>query len=279
MPHLAKKTTFLARARGLLLAAPWAIAASLSACGGGDEVVVNPPVPPTNLADCHNPSMYTVGSSWSVAFTTTSTSNAPGAAPPEPQQTLDEMSVTAPPADWELGADIVRTTPYRGSVNDDGYAGTYLRVAGGVVQTLYKIGESSLWNRPATYLVLLPALEAPIALAPGNSFESTASLCPYPRFIEWDGKKQVYPKPTTENCPETPTQFTTNRWTFNGAASVTVPAGTFMTCDISSVQGGTAFREWRVANGPYKGLTVKQVSTSSDSVFTKEANSISVDWK
>ena len=64
-----------------LLLLPLAVAASLAACGGGDDDggQVDPPVAPTNLADCFNPSMYTAGSSWSVASTTTFLSSAPGA--------------------------------------------------------------------------------------------------------------------------------------------------------------------------------------------------------
>ena len=60
---------------------------------------------------------------------------------------------------------------------------------------------------------------------------------------------------------------------------MTVPAGTFMTCDVSSVRDGVAYREWRVAHGAYKGLTVKQTQTYSDSVTTQEANSLSANWK
>jgi hypothetical protein len=82
-----------------------------------------------------------------------------------------------------------------------------------------------------------------------------------------------------ERCPESPIGVETNRWTFNGAASVTVPAGTFMTCNVSSVANGVTQQEWRVAHGTYKGLTVKQVRTYGDSVSTKEAKSIRVDWK
>ena len=264
-----------------LLLLPLAVAASLAACGGGDDDggQVDPPVAPTNLADCFNPSMYTAGSSWSVASTTTFLSSAPGATQRAPEATVEEMSVTAPPPDWGLGAGIVRMFPYLRAVNDSGYGGTYVRVANGVVQTLYRIDVGYLSNRPSTYRVLLPALEAPVSLAVGDSFARTASVCIYPRFTESVGGKLVLPPPTLESCPENPTIFTSHQWTFNGAASVTVPAGTFMTCDVSSVRDGVAYREWRVAHGAYKGLTVKQTQTYSDSVTTQEANSLSANWK
>ena len=74
------------------------------ACGGGDDhpTPVNPPTTASNLADCHNPSMYTLGSSWSI----TTAANANNS------ESRTTSVVLPPPFDWGMPRGTVVWAPW-----------------------------------------------------------------------------------------------------------------------------------------------------------------------
>jgi len=127
----------------------------------------------------------------------------------------------------------------------------------GAAQTLFSPTQGTL-VQTSTYS---PAIQSPLSLAINTPFSQTYGIS--------------VTSPTAGSASVSQTQSIT----FLGMESITVPAGSFMTCKIRSdsqsitanvavTMSGTI---WRVASGPYRGMTVKSLDnrTGVQAVATK----------
>ena len=270
-----------------------AVVAGLAACGGGDDSNDGPQT--SNLADCHNPSMYTVGSSWTVTsqssrtYTTTAAQTVT-----EASEGTETVKVLAPPPEWGMPVGVVRILRDPGDLNHTGgslpdWTGTYVRVAGDVLETTLSVSWMSfaagVWQ--LNYRGYVPGLAAPISLAAGQTYTSPA-VQTYQQFATTsrpdpitDPGRVTYSYPPISGGQTFLPERVSSQLTYVGRETITVPAGTFATCHISTPSGNYQAEEWRVAEGPYKGVVVKSRSTATGftDTSTSEAKQISASWK
>ena len=260
------KSADLASARWTLCA--MALAAGLVACGGSDDdtpAPVEPPVQPSNLADCHNPSMYTPGSSWSVTFDSGN---------------VNSIVVHAPRAEWELPEGIVRwAVPTQAGAD----AGVYYRVRNGTVETLLLVNWFYFSSGPAiSYEGYVPGLAAPIALANGQTYRTPPTKVYNVLYSQERDENGWLPprKPLLDGEGELRDVTDLGQTTYIGRETITVPAGTFETCHTtrtSNFSGET--HHWTVAEGPYKGLSVMTEWSTASGASRAAATVITADWK
>ena len=287
MSHHKNMNALAHRTRLHLCLLPLALTASLAACGGGndDGGADNPPVAATNLSACFNPSMYTVGSSWSVTSAVTSTSPAAtsGAARTTTvYDSQDTVYVLAPPARWAMEAGTVRWAPTNATDDTSSVLGTYKRVANGLVRTsLSAQFQHFSANDAIRYQVYEPALSEPVALGPNETYRSPTSQSTSAMLSIVFNANGIPVVPNPPRSGEGSQQVnTTTQLTYVGRESVTVPAGQFETCHVITGEAGVGQQAWRVADGPYKGLTVKtQGLTTDGATYVAEAKAISATWK
>ena len=263
-----------------------AAAAGLTACGGSDDTPtpVDPPVTASNLADCHNPSMYTLGSSWSVTFNVSGTDLQPGQAPAQTTwESTDNTWVLKPPAAWTLPDGTVRLSYVEpapsGSYPND-LAGTYVRLHENTVETIVRAGwvHSSVGLPYIFYSAYTPGLAEPIALGSGQTYQSPpVSVYTSSSSALFDADfRPYYPNPPLGDEAQLQPDKATQQLTYVGRETITVPAGTFATCHIQRPEGPD---EWRLAEGPYKGITIKTWYSRVSGTVLREAKQISAIWK
>ena len=263
--------------------------ASLVGCGGSDDSTVAPQV--SNLADCHNPSMYTVGNSWTVTLLHTQINTASQVVTVSSEST-ETLKVLAPPAEWALPPGVVRIARDPGDIDQSGgmrpdWPGTYVRATDDLVETLFFSYYYSSRNPIFTlyYSGHWPSLPEPIRLPAGEKYIGTAVQSyvlaagwRYVDFFNEPGKVTYSHPPLTVVEGLTP-EWVTPELTYIGPETIAVPAGTFTTCHVSKLSRGTQVEEWRVAEGPYKGITVKSRSADSSTTFTRQAKQVSASWQ
>lgn len=280
---------------------PWLFAiiaaAGLAACGGGDDAPtpVDPPVTASNLADCHNPSMYVLGSSWSVTkeFSGDPSVSFYNTLPNEFRSTPADVFTTyvvAPPPAWGLPEGTVRLSGFPdGAIIDPRtwqlpqLDGINVRVHDGVVDTLLTARwyQFSLGFPALAYLRYQPGLSTPIALASGETYQGTP-VARYSNsagvYIAPDGARQVVPPPTDQDQYLLPDKVTIELM-YVGRETISVPAGTFATCHTRTTSAGQVTEEWQVAEGPYRGIAIKGAKTQDGKSGFWVAKAVSADWK
>ena len=276
--------------------------AFLVACGGGNDDDTPPvePLPtPTNVAECHNPSMYKLGSSWTVTSSISGdVEDSPALLPNYTAAGIFYLRdgvattyVTAPPLAWGLPEGTVKLSTSPASSDSDikvenGYAvrnvgGTYVRVNEGTLDTLLTAtwAQFSRSFPDVTYRVYGPNLSEPLNLSPGETYSS-----PIIRYVESEGAfydvemVRVAPPPLYGGAASDGQELIYS-FTFVGGEVITVPAGTFSTCHTRRSLDGFIKDEWRVADGPYKGITVRAREQKDHRQATWVASAIEVDWK
>ncbi|MFD1710121.1 hypothetical protein FVQ98_02695 [Ottowia sp. GY511] len=249
---------------------PWLLVlmgtGALVACGGGDDdpTPVDPSTTVTNLAYCHNPSMYTLGSHWSITW----------AANADHAESRTTGVVLAPPADWDMPIGTVVWAPWEvhratgelAPIGTVGRISTFVRLAGDHEQTLlYASWQHFASGNAVAYTGSVPAESLPIALADGQTHQGA----PHKNF-----SVLAYP-PIDAN----------GVLTYVGRESMTLPAGTVSTCHTISrrladgVAAAGEMHAWMVAEGPYKGLQVKTTYIDPAKTITIEAKALSAHWK
>ncbi|AVO32880.1 hypothetical protein [Ottowia oryzae] len=280
-----------------LLLLPLAVAASLAACGGGDDDggQVDPPVAPTNLADCFNPSMYTVGSSWTVTEEASGDTNLlfegaiPGTFTNAPGGVVTTY-VQEPPPEWGLPAGTVKLSEFAPDtlVSPDTWklpnlSGTYVRVHDGSVDQLL----TATWyqfsrNFPQlAYRGYAPGLAEPIALGSGQTYKGPPVLrysTSVGLYFAPDNSRHVAP-PSLDGSRDPVADGVTVQLTYVGRETITIPAGTFSTCHTKKLVEGLVTEEWKVAEGPYRGITVQTSLARGDKQALRVTTSVSANWK
>lgn len=268
--------------------AAFVAANTLVACGGGDDGPAPvEPQPATNLADCHNPSMYTVGSWWSIAYTQriSGGGTSPG---------MESAVVSPPPTDWGMPPGTVALTSWNGGAAPpsviEARTGIYVRVNDGAIDTLLTANWVHFSSGEVmSYRGYVPGLRTPVSLGEGETYQSPLvrmyNVLAYPP-IDQHGQRGDAPPPPLDGGGELVETEFQNQLTYVGREAVTVPAGTFKTCHtISRVvlrnSGATdgEMHEWRVAEGPYKGLKIKWSYVRAAQTSTSEVEAIQADWK
>ena len=286
----------LPRTRAARAAISLALAATvLVACGGGDDAPtpVDPPVTPSNLADCHNPSMYIVGSSWSTTFSESGPVFRPDQAPEQATwENTYNTWVLEPPAAWGLPVGTVRHSGWpaqvSGFINDIG--GTYVRAHENTIEVLLLANWQHFSSgEHISYSGYVPGLVEPIALTNGQTYQGTPVSVYGGMFaprIDAVGNAH-YPDPPLGDERYLRPEKTSIELTYVGRETITVPAGTFSTCHVMSRErpgdgqpgGDVPHEEWRVAEGPYKGISIKTRRSGASGSTVGEAKQISADWK
>ena len=278
---------------------PWILAAliasAVAACGGGDDAPtpIDPPITPSNLADCHNPSMYTVGSNWSVEW------DAPGydraslpllAAVPWPEDKTSTY-VLAPPPEWQLPPGTIQLSPYAPGeypLNWTGLVGSgrYLILQDNAVHTVL----TAIWTRFSREFPVLhydsytPALTEPLSLRLGEIYQSQpvahyrsgSDLTSNP---DSPGSPLSIRPPLLDGSGSLQADAVSVTLTYVGRETLSVPAGTFSTCHTRRSSAGTEEEEWRVAEGPYKGITIKAIKKVNGESAQWAAKAVRADWK
>ncbi|MFD1710122.1 hypothetical protein FVQ98_02700 [Ottowia sp. GY511] len=268
-----------------------ALLTALSACGGGDDdaTPVEPPAPqPTsNLADCHNPSMYKVGSGWSVTWDVTDTRAVTSDGVIPVRESITHTDVLAPPPEWGMPADAVRWRDAPNSINGwdrlPDWQGRYVRLHDGVVDTLL----TARWEWPTrafpniAYHGYLPGLTEPIGLAAGETYASpavTQYVAGHYIFIDTNNVSHVPAPPLDGGTGVLPDKATLET-TYLGRVDVTVPAGTFATCHVRQTSApGVVQESWRVAEGQWRGITVQSRESGDGFRLDQQAREISANW-
>ena len=270
-----------------------AVVASLAACGGGDDNNDGPQA--SNLADCHNPSMYTVGSSWTVISEGSGDSDLlyEGVPPGSLNNQLGGTAhtyVLTPPPEWGLPAGTVRLSdfPAGPEITVDPWtlpnkSGTYVRIHDGLLDTVLSVTwyQFSRAFPALAYHGYVPGLTEPITLGQGETYQGPA----VPQYgtsaflhILPDGSRTVA-NPSLDGGRDLLADKVSVQLTYLGRKTVTVPAGTFATCHTRKVTAGLVTEQWKAAEGPYKGIAVKTTKTRDAKTATWAVKSVSADWK
>ena len=179
--------------------------------------------------------MTTVGNSWTVTTATSST-----------QENVKEESTY-------LGKKATRVdSVHKSSAGATSYS-TYLAVSAAKNQQL-----GSVTTQPAYYETYTdPAIDIYKDMAPGET-----------RTQSYTGFNMTSPSIVSST-----TTFS-NRITYVGRETITVPAGTFETCkevaEITSMGRTVTVTHWRIASGKYAGLHAK--------LNDEETTKLSVSW-
>ncbi|QTD45997.1 hypothetical protein [Ottowia testudinis] len=248
----------------LLLAA----GAVLTACGGSDY-----PAPSAkNLSACFNPAMYRPGSTWTTQQQVTSfyvedvpALNKKAGDVADAYATSKTIVVSGPFAN--LGDGVVAWALSSGAEEV-----LFYRVAQNTVDLL-RTRYRFVFSGSPPVVAYTPSISLPIAMDPGQIYvipeisQSVASPSNSANAVFVSSN--IEPFLPSKSKARVSAQFV-------GGEVVTVSAGTFQTCHVRYIQSGlyshglvpSSIDEWKVAEGPYQGLTIKSEHRYPASIIT-----------
>ena len=231
--------------------------------GGADNGAVDDSVLTGGSADCFNEAMYRTGSTWTIKTRTTASSTLYPATTSEYSEQATVKGATN--FDGHAVTEIEYSAP-----GDDNKSWEYTAIADGKLITY---GYKNLYAESGDVSTarFVPPMEFPLSMVPNETYKFG------PVSLEMDLP------PSSADMAEPIENITTSNIIYLGQETITVPAGTFVTCkghevtenksvtNVNTPAGAMSITattvtdsySWTVAEGPYRGLLVQSIGDTA----------------